>query len=201
MLTCGFVQDLQLYFDLSGRSSMKRAGLEALLKHLTFEDALQYVYIPSIKIEAPTEGAAARRAVRARPADLGTGRRDLVDVFDGLRRRGVGTVLKVVVDDSLDPPHTDEAIEEALRNLDVEVWDWRKPDLSTEVIYNAAPRVREVHLYWGGNNAVLRGWAEDGGLKKLSELRRVHLHHHGVRFRSVACPRGAPKPPKGGGLT
>ncbi|GAB1316999.1 hypothetical protein MFIFM68171_07209 [Madurella fahalii] len=170
------VSDLELYFDLSGRSSMTLSGFEALLKQLKFEDALQYVAIPKIKIEAPAEAPSAKRIHRSRLANEGSGRRDLVQVFDGLRKKGVKTILKVVVDDSLSPPHTDEAIEESLRNLDVEVWDWKKTDLCTEVIYNAAPRVREVHLYWGGNNAVLRGWSDEGGLKKLSELRTVRLH-------------------------
>lgn len=160
---------------------MTLSGFEALLRQLSFEDALQYVAIPKIRIETPTEGPTAKRAHRGRPLNEGSGRRDLVRVFDGLRKRGVKTILKVVVDDSLSPPHTDEAIEEALRNLDVEVWDWKKTDLCTEVIYNAAPRVREVHLYWGGNNAVLRGWSDDGGLKRLSELQTVRLHVQKVR--------------------
>lgn len=175
------VTDLELYFDLSGRSSMTLSGFKALVKQLKFEDALQYVAIPAIKIESASEGpTGTKQSIRDRLANDGTGRRDLVQVFDGLRRKGVKTILKVVVDDTLVPPHTDEAIEEALRNMDVEVWDWKKVDLCTEVIYNAAPGVREVHLYWGGNNAVLRGWSEEGGLKVLTELRTVWLHQQKV---------------------
>ncbi|KAK4458238.1 intracellular serine protease [Cladorrhinum samala] len=172
------VTDLELYFDLSGRSSMTLSGFKALVKQLKFEDALQYVAIPAIKIESASEGStgSTKQSIRDRLVNDGTGRRDLVQVFDGLRQKGVKTILKVVVDDTLVPPHTDEAIEEALRNMDVEVWDWKKVDLCTEVIYNAAPGVREVHLYWGGNNAVLRGWSEQGGLKVLTELRTVWLH-------------------------
>lgn len=166
---------------------MTLSGFQVLLNQLKFEDALQYVAIPNIKIEAPAEGASTRRAHKSRPLDEGSGRRDLVQVFDGLRRKGVRTILKVVVDDSLDPPHTDEAIQESLRNLDVEVWDWKKTDLCSEVIYHAAPRVREVHLYWGGNNAVLRSWSEEAGLKRLSELRTVWVHTQKVSFTLSRC--------------
>ncbi|KAK3314432.1 hypothetical protein B0H66DRAFT_583437 [Apodospora peruviana] len=121
------VSNLELYFDLSGRTNLTQRGFRSLVKQLQFEDALQYVAIPKIH-------------------------------------------------DSFNPPHTDEAIEEALRGMDVEIWDWKKTDLCTEVIYTAAPRVREVHLYWSGNNAVLRGWSEEGGLKKLTQLKSIHLH-------------------------
>lgn len=37
------------------------------------------------------------------------------------------------------------------------VRNWKKFDLSTEVICYAAPDVTTVHLYWSGNQAVLRG--------------------------------------------
>jgi len=175
------VSDLELYLDLGGRSSMTQHGFRSLAKQLRFEDALQYVAIPKLRIEAPgstdtVAGTNSRRPARDQSYKEGTGRRDLVQVFSTLRQSGVRTILKVVVDDSLAPPHTDEAIEEALKGMDVEVWDWKKTDLSTEVIYVASPRVREVHLYWSGNNAVLRGWSEEGGLKRLSELTIVHLH-------------------------
>jgi hypothetical protein len=33
-----------------------------------------------------------------------------------------------------------------------------------------------VCLYWSGNNAVLRGWSEPGGLNQLKRLEKVHLH-------------------------
>ncbi|KAK0654991.1 hypothetical protein B0T16DRAFT_383971 [Cercophora newfieldiana] len=165
----------ELNFDLSGRSNMTQRGFRSLVKQLQFEDALQYVAIPKIRIEDPTSDKANSSSTR-RSGKEGTGRNDLVQVFTTLRQKGVRTIIRVVVDDCFTPPHTDEAIEEALRGMDVEIWDWKKTDLSTEVIYTAAPRVREVHLHWSGNNAVLRGWSEEGGLKKLTELKSVYLH-------------------------
>ncbi|KAK3987707.1 intracellular serine protease [Cladorrhinum sp. PSN332] len=168
--------EVELYFDLTGRSSMSSDGFKGLLSHLEFEDALQYVAIPAIKIEGAKEGRNRKQIMRDRPCADASGRQDLVQVFSGLRTKGVTTILKVVVDDSISPPHTDEAIEDSLRNLGIEVWDWKKMDICSEVIYKAAPQVREVHLYWGGNNAVLRGWSEEGGLKRLSELQKIYLH-------------------------
>ncbi|KAK5656680.1 hypothetical protein OQA88_4660 [Cercophora sp. LCS_1] len=174
------VSNLELYFDLSGRTNMTQRGFRSLVKQLQFEDALQYVAIPKIRIEDPTNDKAnsssSRRSGRDQSYKEGSGRHDLVQVFMTLRQKGVRSIIRAMVDDSFTPPHTDEAIEEALRGMDVEIWDWKKTDLSTEVIYTAAPRVREVHLYWSGNNAVLRGWSEEGGLKKLVELRSIHLH-------------------------
>lgn len=101
----------------------------------------------------------------------------MCDIFDRLREKGVKTILRLIVDDSASPAHSDEAIEAALKDINVEIWDWQKTDLCTEVIYKTAPKAREVNLYWGGNNAVLRGWSEEGGLKKLRELKLVWIHH------------------------
>ncbi|KAK4676650.1 hypothetical protein QC764_0062610 [Podospora pseudoanserina] len=43
----------------------------------------------------------------------------------------------------------------------------KKTDTFSEVIWNVAPN--------NGNNAVLRGWAKPGGLRKLSKLKQVFL--------------------------
>ncbi|KAI8675461.1 Peptidase-S8 domain-containing protein [Fusarium keratoplasticum] len=167
----------ELYFDLSGdvnSGTITQAGLENLLSKLKFEDILQYVAIPKLSVQANRAGERSGSRRSAKPD--GAGRRDLCYVFDRLRKKGVKTILKVFIDDSSMPAHSDEAIEDALKSMDVEVWDWNKTDLCTEVIYKVAPKARGVHLYWSGNNAVLRGWSEEGGLKKLRSLKTVHLH-------------------------
>ncbi|KAK4223418.1 peptidase S8/S53 domain-containing protein [Podospora fimiseda] len=157
------VFDLELFLNLSGRSRMTAAGFEALIKHLKFEDALQYVAIPAIKIDAAAEGLTPRSSKLwskndQKPLSDATGRDDLVQVFEGVRKKGVKTIIKVVVEDTLSPPHTNEAIEKSLGGMGVEVWD------STFLSM-------EMHLYWGGSNAVLRGWSEEAGLNRLVELR------------------------------
>lgn len=111
------------------------------------------------------------------PKPDGKGRTDMKPLFTWLRDiKKVKTVLRVIVDDLQEPAHSDEAIESCLAGFGVEIWDWKKRDLSPEVIQAVAPNARVVHLYWGGNNAVLRAWSESEGLKKLLKLETVHLH-------------------------
>jgi hypothetical protein len=103
-----------------------------------------------------------------------------------LRERNVRNILKLTVDDQVHP-HGDEEIEEAVRgtpsnprlshSFDVQILDWRKIDLCPGTIATASPNVREVHLRWSGNNAVLRGWSEPHGLPKLPYLKAIHLHY------------------------
>jgi hypothetical protein len=174
----------ELCFDLPGYSSMKQSEFDNLLSKLKFSDILQYVGIPKVTLDltSPTGPNTSRIRSGGRSSKFdGEGRSDLVYVFNHLRAKGVKTVLKVIVDDLQKPSHSEEAIEEALKGLGIEIWDWKRPDLCSEVIYNVAPRAREVHLYWSGNNAVLRGWAEERGLKRLTELRDLHLSVEQVR--------------------
>ena len=164
--------DKAIFLDVSGCST--KHGIYKAISILKFEDVLQYVKIPRVSIEEPkTVANTAKTYGRASKPD-GNGRTDLVEVFE--RLKGVTTILKVTVDDLKSPSHTDEAIERILRGKNVEIWDWKKIDLCSEVIYNVAPEVTEVHLYWSGNNAVLRGWSEEDGLPKLKQLQRIELH-------------------------
>lgn len=121
------VSNLELYFDLSGRSNLTQRGFRSLVKQLQFEDALQYVAITKIRIEDSTSeksnSSTSRRSGRDHSYKDGSGRHDLVRVFTTLREKGVRTIIRDMVDDSFAPPHTDEAIKEALRGVDVEIWD------------------------------------------------------------------------------
>ncbi|KAK3948552.1 hypothetical protein QBC32DRAFT_327684 [Pseudoneurospora amorphoporcata] len=165
------LEDQLLNFDLFGRANMTEDDFGKLIDTLKFHEFLQYIAIPKMRIsesQSPTNERTDR--------DEQGGRTDLSLVFDELRSsKGVKRVLKVVVDDSLSPPHSDETIENSLKHLGVEIWDWKRFDICSEVIYNAAPRVREVHLYSTGNNAVLRSWSDHGGLRRLENLEKVHV--------------------------
>jgi hypothetical protein len=155
---------------------MTKSRVEKTLSFLNFEDILQYVAIPKLNIEESTTLANMKRPRGRAYRNESLGRSDLGYIFDRLREKNVKTVLKVIVDDTVEPAHSDEAIEDALRDMGVEIWDWKKTDLCSEVIYKVSPNLREVHLYWSGNNAILRGWGEPGGLKRLESLKIVHLH-------------------------
>jgi hypothetical protein len=153
--------------------------------YLKFEDVLQYVYLPQLRVNGPTipRGRASRRT----PNPDGKGRTDLLFLFKWLKgERNVKTILKVIVEDLQEPAHSDEAIEDSLQGFGVETWDWRKTDLCSEVIYKAAPMASVVHLYWSGNNSVLRGWSEPEGLAKLEKLEKVYLNVQQVSIVSLA---------------
>jgi len=172
----------QIYFDLCDYLSLTitEEHIANGFAHLKFEDILQYVAFPSMKLE---EKPIPQSRLLKKPAKLpdGNGRSDMVFLFDFLRKKGVRRIIRVIVDDKLKPAHSDEAIERALGGLRVEIWDWQKFDLCTETIFSAAPDARKVCLYWSGNNAVLSGWSEQGGLKRLGKLEKVHLHVEQVR--------------------
>ena len=86
-------------------------------------------------------------------------------------------IVRVIVDETNPnlPDHCDEAIEQSLWDLRVEVLDWRKLDLCPETILRASPEVEELYLLWSGSNAVLRGWSEPQGLACLEKLTKIHL--------------------------
>ncbi len=69
----------------------------------------------------------------------------------------------MVIDDG-DPCHADDSIERALEGFGVKIWDWKRLDLSTEVICKSTMVVEEICLYSSGNQAVLMGWASQDGL-------------------------------------
>jgi hypothetical protein len=143
---------------------------------------LQYVALPCLQLEKKPISS---KLFKKPPQPDGKGRSDMVFLFKFLRSKNVKRVIRVIVDDTSYPPHSDEAIETALEGLRVEIWDWRKIDVCTETIVIAAPDVREVWLYWSGNNAVLRGWSEPEGLNRLDKLEIVHLHVEQVCLFSI----------------
>jgi hypothetical protein len=87
----------------------------------------------------------------------------VVGLFDWLQRNKVQTIIEVTVIDDVESPHKDSSIEDALRGFNVEVWDWKKPDQDPNVISTSSSVVREISLYWTGNNVVLMGWASSQG--------------------------------------
>ncbi|KAF6821779.1 hypothetical protein CMUS01_11342 [Colletotrichum musicola] len=91
-------------------------------------------------------------------------------VFDWLREEfQVEKIFKIIVEDLVPYPHTDQAIRAALKPFGVEKWDWRKLDVCSETIFDAAPETRELYLQSSGNEAVLRSWACKSGLAKLNK--------------------------------
>jgi hypothetical protein len=174
----------EIYFDFYDYplSTISKDCVEEGLNHLEFEDCLQYVALPGAKFEKePSFSKHSRKYGHSDSVDR-KGRNDMAVFFAFLRKKGVKYVTRVIVDDTEEPAHSDEEIENALRGLNIEIWNWRKIDQSIDVILEAAPDAREVYLYWSGNNAVLRGWGDEEGLKLLKSLEKVYLHVEQVRF-------------------
>jgi hypothetical protein len=180
--------DKQIYFDLYDQLSeeISKADITEGLHHLKLESVLQYVALPNLRlkkvVEKPVNDAEkSSRSKLKKPAKPetpdGRGRDDMGFIFKFLRdTKKVKHIIRVIVNDKRDPAHSDEEIEKALGTMNVEIWDWQKFDLCADTIFVAAPKVKVIHLYWGGNNAVLEGWSAASGLRRLEELKEVYLH-------------------------
>ncbi|KAF4455939.1 hypothetical protein F53441_1806 [Fusarium austroafricanum] len=170
--------NVNLCFDYSqGPSNIFEDSFTQSYDHINFDPFLRYVSFRRIELQRPAPPTKSSRLanMRSQRPKTGRGRTDLTVLFGWLERKRVERILKVVVDDLKDPPHSDKAIEDCLTKFDVEVLDWRKVDLCPETIFTACPNVRQLYLRWSGNRAVLRAWGEPEGLPRLAKLEEVHL--------------------------
>ena len=153
---------------------------------LEFERFLKYVAFPKLQIEKR------RGPQRGKPIKTNSkGSDDMTVIFAFLREeKKVERIIHVIVADQNGIAHSDAAIESSLKDFKVEIWEWQKFDICTETIANAAPDVEQVHLYWSGNNAVLRGWSDAEVLKRMGKLKKVYLH-----TTQVCPPAPSPKSP------
>jgi len=180
---------LKISFDLADftRRTISTGDLESWGGYLQFEKILQYIDLPKLKVESvqghddlfspDSETISNIRKLK--------GRLDVLKILNWLRLKGgVQEILEVNVIDDDKEPHSDEAIEMALKGLDVEILNWRKLDLCSDVMCNAAPNVRVVYLYSSGNKEVLRGWSSASGLARLSKV----IHCEVLAFgRTLTC--------------
>ncbi|KAF7919273.1 hypothetical protein EAE99_008575 [Botrytis elliptica] len=98
--------------------------------------------------------------------------------FDLAGIPSVKSIIKVMVIDDGDPSHADSAIEGALCGFKVEIWDWKKIDICSDVIANSTKTVKDISLYCSGNKAVLMGWTSPHGFlnsEKFPLLRNIKL--------------------------
>jgi hypothetical protein len=97
-------------------------------------------------------------------------------ILDWLRRcKGVSRIFELRARDSLHLPHSEETIENALRDFNVEILDWQRADLSIDTINTVAPNVRILHLYSSGNWASLDHWTGTNGVCTLLKLERLYI--------------------------
>ncbi|KJR81033.1 uncharacterized protein SPSK_04846 [Sporothrix schenckii 1099-18] len=112
------------------------------------------------------------------------GNSDLYLAFNWLKQaKSVRKVFQVSVNDFDDQStgcvwrrHSDKAIVECLKGLDVETWDWKRFDIPCSAIQEAAgDTVRTLYLYSSGLDAVLESWASLSGLPRLPKLEYIYL--------------------------
>lgn len=108
-----------------------------------------------------------------------------VNIFDWLWAVcKVRKIFTIDVDDDGPEPHTNATIRESFRGREIngkyhrdfgiEIWKWKKFDLCSATIVAAAPAAREVYLYTYGNTAILRSWACEEGLARLTQVTKFY---------------------------
>ncbi|KAF3315941.1 hypothetical protein TWF173_003136 [Orbilia oligospora] len=128
-----------------------------------FESILEFVKLPG----APAREKGSDRELHksSRTMKNSSNGDQYIKIFEWLKKEGVTKIFRVQVDEigeSLSfqtTPHSNFAIRSCLKPFDVEEFNWRKYDVCSETILEAAPNAKIVHLYSSGNTAVLRGWA------------------------------------------
>ncbi|TDZ20674.1 hypothetical protein Cob_v006481 [Colletotrichum orbiculare MAFF 240422] len=199
LLFRGRVSEINKNLCFDARDQKEAHQMVELLGRLAeskFHDTLAYVNIPTVNHHSSQGLHAVSSDGRNKRLNARVGRTELEAVFNKLAEVKVKTILRLSVEDRQYPPHTDASIEKSICGKDslsqdsggtmrvggsfhIETWDWRKPDLSTDVILFAAPNVEHINLYWSGSQAVLRGWDSDEGIPRLAtrgKLKFVTIH-------------------------
>ncbi|OJJ01280.1 hypothetical protein ASPVEDRAFT_82804 [Aspergillus versicolor CBS 583.65] len=175
-----------LYFDYRGlpTENADPTTFYDNFQQTRFDEVLQYVEFPTVHLRQTQDprGETIKQLKEVYQSNT-RGRKDLLFFFSWLKDKKVKHIINLIVEDTKDS-HADDAIEACLSGLRVDVLDWSKPDLDPEMLYSACPDVRELHLYWGGNNAILRAWAEPAGLPMLKSLERIYLYYDQSCHRS-----------------
>ncbi|KAF5706216.1 hypothetical protein FGLOB1_7536 [Fusarium globosum] len=161
----------EICFDLYGEPlELTSERFKTIYGNFVFDSVLLYVALPQMRISIPARPP--RNGNPAAGLSMARGRQDMTIVFEWLYNKGVRNIVKLLVDDMQDPPHSDMAIERALSKFEVEILDWRKVDLCPDTIVRSVPKVRELHLFWSGSNTALRAWSEPQGLSLETPERR-----------------------------
>ncbi|PWY74072.1 hypothetical protein BO83DRAFT_398505 [Aspergillus eucalypticola CBS 122712] len=172
--------------------NMSDADARKLLYGNIASDTLSYVRIPQVLMpdglpETATisnttsekrgiySASGSKKALR--------GRISLISVFDELALAGVRQILRLQVEDNGDVmAHSDAAIERAITGSDHR-GELTSFDINIELIHDAEPNVKSIHLHWSGGQTVLRGWADAILVlyTQFKELTCVYLHAYQER--------------------
>ncbi|KAH6975043.1 hypothetical protein BKA56DRAFT_589953 [Ilyonectria sp. MPI-CAGE-AT-0026] len=178
-------EERQIEFTMIGGPEIIPEGfLGQLERYLAFESTLRSVILPKFKFESLQQASNDVDSVLKR---CDNNRRDAVRMFSWLRKRGVRKILEVVVIDSEESSHSDESIQNALEGFEVEIWDWRRSDITSSVIASSSSVVKDLTLYFSGNETILEDWCGSGGFANeilFPELRRITIKG-GAKFQGI----------------
>ncbi|KAH7191548.1 hypothetical protein BKA60DRAFT_584621 [Fusarium oxysporum] len=155
-------KEKELWFDyMPARSTdMTYEEFKKRWSDYDFEATLKYVSIANIKFKRDKSVSQVTKQSRD----------DATHIIRWLlTHKKVKRILNVTVDDMGSNYHSNESIEKALKGAKVEILDWKRPDLCPATIFKIGSNLRELHLHWGGNNAILRAWSEAEGLPMLAQ--------------------------------
>ena len=153
---------LKRIIDRNG-SERHRNRKETSPFEIEFESTLKYVELPAFEI-SKTESFNARV--------------EAYEILQWLKNKnhgGVTKILELKVNDALHDPHSEEIIEEAIKDFDIETLNWKRTDLSINTVQKAAPNVRKLHLYSSGNWVSLSHWLGPEGVIMLKKVRFYFL--------------------------
>ncbi|SPN96672.1 uncharacterized protein DNG_00193 [Cephalotrichum gorgonifer] len=146
-------------------------------EHFNLDKVLQFVRFRNVRVRGKEAVRFGDGVALSSPTEDDPGRTDMLFFFHWLRhKKKVERIVKVIVDDCRNDPHSDQTIEACLQPFMGEVLGWRKTDLCPLTISEVGKELREVSLLWSGSNSVLRGWSEAEGLVRCPALRKINLN-------------------------
>ncbi|EWC43894.1 hypothetical protein DRE_01246 [Drechslerella stenobrocha 248] len=175
-------EERHIEFDLISlpNRTISTSYLKSLSGHLKFESVLRYVALPQLSVKddvnlfTEPQNQENKRALALAKLDRGMGLRDAKLIFDWLYENRVRRILRVIVVDNGDNSHTDEVIVSSLERFKIETWDWRRRDISADVIHRAAgSSVKRISLYFSGDLVVLDAWSSPDGFANKDRFPRL----------------------------
>lgn len=134
-----------------------RQDVITMVESLSFDQILRSVRIPGLSKSKHTKST----------IDSDT----VANIFKCLYyRKAVTHIIHLEVGSDPDLAESDDAIIQSLEHIEVDELDWKKTDISSHVLLQAAPNVRRIHLYSSGNMGVLKSWAAEDGLCRLCKV-------------------------------
>ncbi|CZR68748.1 uncharacterized protein PAC_18647 [Phialocephala subalpina] len=145
----------QFTFDMGKEGDLPESSFTPSFSPYKFYRVLRYLTLPHVGV---------RLIKDKNQTEKKYGYADELFLFQWLRQeKKAQKILKVIVPDK-NRQHSDDDIVHVLAgkklgskesgkssSFDVEILDWRKFDICSEIVREAAPLIRELHLYWSGS--------------------------------------------------